>query len=73
MQFTDFYVYYRSGYVLVDDNDRTNISNIYAIGDIALDKPELTPVAIKAGRMLMRRLYGGSKALVRKIFFYKKT
>ena len=31
-------------------------------GDVAEGRPELTPVAIKAGEMLARRLYGGSAA-----------
>ena len=35
--------------------------NIYAVGDVLEGKPELTPVAIQAGRLLARRLYGGAK------------
>eukprot|EP00916_Digyalum_oweni_P025331 GHVL01041735.1.p1 GENE.GHVL01041735.1~~GHVL01041735.1.p1 ORF type:complete len:439 (+),score=91.03 GHVL01041735.1:15-1331(+) len=42
-------------------NEQTNISNIYAVGDILEGKPELTPVAIKTGMLLARRLYGNSK------------
>ncbi|KAF7646323.1 hypothetical protein LDENG_00189910 [Lucifuga dentata] len=34
--------------------------HIYAIGDILEGKWELTPVAIQAGKLLARRLYGGS-------------
>ena len=41
-------------------NEQTNISNIYAIGDILEGKPELTPVAIEAGILLARRLFGNS-------------
>ena len=41
-------------------NEQTNVSHIYAIGDIVAGKPELTPVAIKAGKMLADRLFGGS-------------
>lgn len=33
---------------------------IYAIGDVLHGCPELTPVAIQAGRVLMRRLYTGN-------------
>ncbi|ELR24105.1 thioredoxin reductase 1, cytoplasmic, putative [Acanthamoeba castellanii str. Neff] len=45
--------------------ERTNVPHIYAIGDIIVDEPsqrslELTPVAIKAGILLVRRLYAGS-------------
>uniref|UniRef100_A0A224XM35 thioredoxin-disulfide reductase (NADPH) n=1 Tax=Panstrongylus lignarius TaxID=156445 RepID=A0A224XM35_9HEMI len=43
--------------IIVDDYDRTNIPNIYAVGDVAFGRPELTPVAIQAGKLLVRRLY----------------
>jgi thioredoxin reductase (NADPH) len=43
------------------DTERTSVDHIYAIGDV-LDKGlELTPVAIKAGRFLADRLFGGDK------------
>lgn len=45
-------------------NEQTNIPHIYAIGDITSGHSELTPVAIQAGRLLARRLYGGSTALM---------
>ena len=32
---------------------------MYAIGDIVYGCPELTPVAILAGKLLARRLFGG--------------
>lgn len=41
-------------------NERTNVPHIYAIGDVLHGRPELTPVAIAAGKLLARRLYGGS-------------
>jgi thioredoxin reductase (NADPH) len=41
-------------------DEQTNVSHIYAIGDVVHGKPELTPVAIHAGKLLARRLYGGS-------------
>ncbi|XP_074595017.1 thioredoxin reductase 1, cytoplasmic-like [Brevipalpus obovatus] len=41
-------------------NEQTNVSNVYAVGDIVQGKPELTPVAIKAGLALARRLAGQS-------------
>ncbi|XP_033647387.1 thioredoxin reductase 1, cytoplasmic-like [Asterias rubens] len=40
-------------------NEQTNIPHVYAVGDIIEGNLELTPVAIQAGRLLARRLYGG--------------
>lgn len=48
----------------MDEEESTNVSNIYAIGDICEGKPELTPVAIQAGRLLANRLYGLGKERV---------
>ncbi|XP_077283515.1 thioredoxin reductase 1 isoform X2 [Arctopsyche grandis] len=42
-------------------NEQTNVSNIYAVGDVLQGRPELTPVAIHAGRLLARRMFGNSK------------
>lgn len=42
------------------DNEETNVSNIYAVGDVLHKRPELTPVAIHAGKLLAKRLYGNS-------------
>ncbi|KAL6430935.1 hypothetical protein ACFW04_007016 [Cataglyphis niger] len=41
-------------------NEQTNVPNIYAVGDVLHEKPELTPVAISAGKLLARRLFGNS-------------
>ena len=41
-------------------NECTNVPWIYAVGDVCEGKQELTPVAIKAGEMLMKRIYGNS-------------
>jgi thioredoxin reductase (NADPH) len=41
---------------VVDDKDATNVPGIYAIGDVAEGRPELTPVAIQSGRLLAMRL-----------------
>jgi len=46
--------------VEVDDADKTNVDNVFAVGDIIEGKPELTPVAIHAGRLLARRLFTDS-------------
>uniref|UniRef100_A0A8C2VNC8 Thioredoxin reductase 3 n=1 Tax=Chinchilla lanigera TaxID=34839 RepID=A0A8C2VNC8_CHILA len=50
----------RSGKIPVNDAEQTNVPHIYAIGDILEGKPELTPVAIQAGKLLARRLFGAS-------------
>jgi len=42
-------------------NEQTNVPNIYAVGDVVEGADELTPVAIQAGMLLAKRLYGGSK------------
>lgn len=41
-------------------DEQTNVPNVYAVGDVLHKKPELTPVAIHAGRLLARRLFGNS-------------
>ena len=40
--------------------EQTNVPHVYAIGDVIYGQLELTPVAIQAGRLLARRLFGGS-------------
>ena len=49
--------------MLHDEAERTNVDSIYAIGDVLDDKPELTPVAIQAGKLLARRLVGADDKL----------
>jgi glutathione reductase (NADPH) len=46
------------GTVPVDDAQATNVPGIHAVGDVTGRAP-LTPVAIKAGRALADRLFGG--------------
>ena len=41
--------------------EQTNVPHIYAIGDVLQGRAELTPVAIQAGRLLARRLYGSGR------------
>lgn len=43
---------------LICTNEQTSVPHVYAVGDIVDGAPELTPVAIKAGRLLARRLFG---------------
>lgn len=44
------------GYIAVDKFQNTNVSGIYAVGDIT-GQVELTPVAVAAGRRLSERLF----------------
>jgi len=53
----------KNGKILHDSKEQTNIANIFAIGDVLDDKPELTPVAIQAGKLLARRLAGASEEI----------
>lgn len=48
------------GFILTNKFQKTNIGNIYALGD-ATGKSPLTPVAIAAGRRLSDRLYNNMK------------
>jgi len=53
-------VEHEDGIVRVDAWQNTNVSGIYALGDIT-GQAALTPVAISAGRRLADRLFGGMK------------
>ncbi|XP_040272261.1 thioredoxin reductase 2, mitochondrial isoform X2 [Bufo bufo] len=53
-----------SGKIIVDDSEATSVPNIYAIGDITEGRPELTPTAIAAGKLLARRLFRHSSELM---------
>lgn len=54
----------QEGKIVVDASEATNVPNIFAIGDVILNRPELTPVAIKTGQLLARRLFGKSELLM---------
>jgi glutathione reductase (NADPH) len=45
------------GYIKVDEYQQTNVAGIYCVGDIMDGGIELTPVAVKAGRLLSERLF----------------
>jgi glutathione reductase (NADPH) len=47
-----------AGRIPVDANQRTNVPNVYAVGDVT-DRINLTPVAIDEGRALADSLWGG--------------
>ena len=45
---------------LVCNNEQTSVPHVYAVGDIVAGAQESTPVAIKAGKLLARRLFGNA-------------
>jgi glutathione reductase (NADPH) len=47
-----------SGAIAVDDQSRTNVPSIYAVGDVT-DRVNLTPVAIREGHAFADTLFGG--------------
>jgi len=47
--------------IKVNDFEETSVPNIYAIGDVALNRPELTPAAIQGGEQLAERLYSNTR------------
>lgn len=51
----------KRGKVITDDEERTDAPHVYALGDVLVDKPELTPVAARTGRLIAKRLAGVSK------------
>jgi thioredoxin reductase (NADPH) len=55
----------KNGKIMCHKNDEaTNVENIFAIGDVIHGQLELTPVAIKAGMLLVNRLFAGKTALM---------
>jgi thioredoxin reductase (NADPH) len=54
----------KNGKLIVNEAEETNIPGIYSIGDCAEGRPELTPPAIMAGKLLAKRLFGGSHKLM---------
>lgn len=53
----------RSGAIVVDENFKTNVDSIYALGDV-IDRVALTPVALAEGMVLVEHLYGENKKAV---------
>lgn len=47
----------KSGKIVVNDTEQSNVEHVYGIGDVIEGGLELTPVAIQAGKLLARRLY----------------
>jgi len=52
-----FPCFHRTGKVITNDADQSSVGHIYAIGDVAEGRPELTPVAIQAGQLLAKVIY----------------
>lgn len=50
------------GFVKVDEFQNTTQKGVYAVGDVT-NAPALTPVAIRAGRILSERLFNGRETL----------
>lgn len=50
--------------ILGNNKEQTTVPHIFAIGDVLQDRPELTPVAIRAGKLLADRLFGGSEFIM---------
>ncbi|XP_069476141.1 thioredoxin reductase 2, mitochondrial [Ambystoma mexicanum] len=50
----------QSGKIIVDSLEATSVPHIYAVGDITEGRPELTPTAIAAGKLLAQRLFNKS-------------
>merc|ERR1719230_935807 len=53
-----------NGKIHCTEEDGTNVPSIFAIGDVGEGRLELTPTAIKAGRLLAARLFNGAKKLM---------
>mmetsp|Transcript_5840 Transcript_5840/g.9362 ORF Transcript_5840/g.9362 Transcript_5840/m.9362 type:complete len:425 (-) Transcript_5840:282-1556(-) len=54
----------KNGKIKANNDESTNVPGIYAIGDVLYGNLELTPVAIKAGKMLSSRLFNGKTELM---------
>uniref|UniRef100_A0A671EEG7 thioredoxin-disulfide reductase (NADPH) n=1 Tax=Rhinolophus ferrumequinum TaxID=59479 RepID=A0A671EEG7_RHIFE len=60
----------KTGKIPVNDVEQTNVPYVYAVGDVLEGKLELTPVAIQAGKLLARRLFGDHLEKVYHTFFW---
>jgi thioredoxin reductase (NADPH) len=45
--------------IIVNQYEQSSTPNIYCVGDAADGRPELTPPAVQAGKLLGERLFGG--------------
>lgn len=51
------------GAILVDDDSKTNVDSIYAVGDVT-DRVNLTPVAIREGHAFADTIFGNKPTIV---------
>uniref|UniRef100_A0A8C6BSC0 Thioredoxin reductase 3 n=1 Tax=Monodon monoceros TaxID=40151 RepID=A0A8C6BSC0_MONMO len=49
----------KTGKIPVNDVEQSSVPYVYAVGDVVEGQPELMPIAVQAGRLLARRLFGG--------------
>ena len=54
----------KNGKIITRKGGRTNVDNIYALGDVVDGNLELTPVAIKEGHLLAERFFGGGDEFI---------
>eukprot|EP00106_Octopus_bimaculoides_P012620 XP_014780062.1 PREDICTED: thioredoxin reductase 1, cytoplasmic-like [Octopus bimaculoides] len=54
---------YLNNKIICNESEMSNVPYIHAVGDVSDGKPELTPVAIQAGILLVRRLFTSEKTL----------
>ena len=54
----------KNGKFKTDKYQRTNVENVYAIGDVIDGQLELTPTAIQCGKLLARRLFNGGTTIM---------
>lgn len=60
------------GHIVVDEFQNTNVTGIYAVGDVT-GAAQLTPVAIKAARLLAERLFNPAMATAKMDFRHIPT
>jgi glutathione reductase (NADPH) len=60
------------GHIVVDEFQNTNVTGVYAVGDVT-GAAQLTPVAIKAGRLLAERLFNPAMATAKMDFRHIPT
>lgn len=53
----------KSGAVIVDEYNRSNVGNIYAVGDVT-NRVQLTPVAIREGHAFADTVFGGNPRVI---------
>lgn len=59
----------KSGKIMGRREQSRSLPYVYAVGDVLDGCPELTPVAIHAGKALMRRIFSGNMEIVRFKYF----